>query len=118
MPTETSYSASNLAILLRNNIFRLHSLPKFNISGRDLVFTSNFALEVASCLSIDLRFSSAFHPQIDGPIKRINLIKKIDFHTIPGILDDNLEIILSFHHSGNLTTFCDRLASSAAKTMA
>lgn len=74
IPTTTTCSASNLAILLRDNIFRLHGLPESIVSDRDPVFTSNLAREVASCLSIDLRFSSAFHPQTDGQTERVNSI--------------------------------------------
>ncbi|KAI0992699.1 hypothetical protein K3495_g15486 [Podosphaera aphanis] len=74
IPTTTTCSAKELAILLRNHVFRLHGLPNSVVSDRDPVFTSNLAREMAACLSIDLRFSTAFHPQTDGQTERVNSI--------------------------------------------
>ncbi|KAI1001339.1 hypothetical protein K3495_g6861 [Podosphaera aphanis] len=74
IPTTTTCSEKELALLLRNHVFRLHVLLNSVVSDRDPVFTSNFAREMTACLSIDLRFSTAFQPQIDGQTERVNSI--------------------------------------------
>lgn len=66
------FTAFQVAQLFLNNIFKLHGLPTTIISDRDKVFTSHLWQELFSLLEVDLKMSSAYHPQIDGQTERVN----------------------------------------------
>ena len=55
-------------------IFKLHGLPKAIVSDRDVKFTSNFWKGLFADLCTKLNFSTAYHPQIDGKIERVNQV--------------------------------------------
>ena len=50
-------------------IFRLHDVPKVIIVDRDVKFTMNFWKTLFKGLGIQLNFSTAYHPQMDGQTK-------------------------------------------------
>jgi hypothetical protein len=54
------------------HIYRLHGLSKAIISNRDKIFASNIWKELFKLLKVDLQMSSAYHPQTDGQIERVN----------------------------------------------
>ena len=54
-----------------DNVFRLHGLPEVIISDLDPRFTGKFWRALFDLLGADLRFSTAFHPQIDGQSTRM-----------------------------------------------
>jgi len=64
--------AEGLTTLFVREIFPLHGLPLTIISGRGPQFASRFWKHLCSCLSIDPRLSTAFHPQTDGRMERMN----------------------------------------------
>lgn len=72
LPLSHPFTALQVATLYMNNIFRLHGLPEAMISDRDKVFTSHIWQELFRLLRIDLRMSSAYHPQTDGQTERVN----------------------------------------------
>ena len=55
-------------------VFRLHGMPKEIVSDRDTKFTSNFWKSLMASLETKLLFSTAYHPQTDGQIERVNQI--------------------------------------------
>jgi transposase InsO family protein len=52
----------------------LHGVPKKIISDRGTQFSSHFWQQLHEALGTHLKFSSAYHPQIDGHIERTNQI--------------------------------------------
>jgi transposase InsO family protein len=52
----------------------LHGIPKKIISDRGTQFTSHFWQQLHEALGTHLKFSSAYHPQIDGQTERTNQI--------------------------------------------
>jgi len=72
VPCSTAVDAEELATLFIREIFRLHGLPRTIISDRGPQFASRFWKHLCSCLSIDPRLSTAFHPQPDGQTERMN----------------------------------------------
>jgi len=65
-------SAEGLARLFRDNVWKLHSLPKSIISDRGPQFAAGLMRELNEMLRIKSKLSTAFHPQTDRQTKRIN----------------------------------------------
>lgn len=72
VPCRTSTTASDLATIFKENIFRLHGLPDDIISDRGPQFISRFWSALCKSLSITPKLSTAFHPQTDGQTERTN----------------------------------------------
>src|SRR5258705_3128195 len=72
MPTMTTVTAEGVARLLRDNIWKLHGLPEKVLSDRGLQFASHMMRELNRLLGIKTATSTAFHPQTDGQMERIN----------------------------------------------
>ncbi|XP_056402575.1 zinc finger protein 850-like [Hyla sarda] len=67
-------SAPQLAKLLFAHIFRLHGLPTHIVSDRGVQFISKFWRALCSRLQVKLDFSSAYHPQSNGQVERVNQV--------------------------------------------
>ena len=66
IPTTTRLTAPNLAQLIIDNVISQHGIPESIISDRGSKFVSKFWGYVTSKLGIDVRLSTAYHPQPDG----------------------------------------------------
>jgi hypothetical protein len=53
-------------------VYKLHGMPESIISYRDRVFTNSFWKELFALAQVQLRMSSAYHPQFDGQTERVN----------------------------------------------
>jgi transposase InsO family protein len=74
IPIKTTYSGPQLAELYVSRIVCLHGVLKKNVSNRGTQFTSWFWERLHEALDTHLRFSSAYHPQINGQTERVNQI--------------------------------------------
>ena len=72
VPTRQTYKAADMAEVIFDTIYKLHGLPERIISDRDSLFTSHFWRKLHALLNVELRLSSAFHPQTDGATERAN----------------------------------------------
>ena len=72
IPTTTTVTAPELAILFFREVVRHHGLPSSIISDRDPRFTSSFWSELWKRLGTLLAMSTAYHPQSDGQTERAN----------------------------------------------
>jgi hypothetical protein len=72
VPTKQNYKAADMAEVIFDTVYKLHGLPERIISDRDLLFTSRFWKKLHTLLNVELRLSSAFHPQTDGATERAN----------------------------------------------
>ena len=72
IPTIKSLDAPDLARLYVTLVFKLHGLPSSIISDRGTVFTSLFWKELTSQLGVQLKLSTAYHPQTDGQTEQVN----------------------------------------------
>lgn len=72
IPLSHPYTATTIAKVFFDNIFKLHGLPESIVSDRDVAFTSAFWTELFRLQGVKLCFSSAYHPQSDGQTEVVN----------------------------------------------
>ena len=72
--TITEVSAEGAADLLVQHVVRHHGLPTSIVSDRDVRFTSKFYRHLTARWGIQLRMSTAYHPQTDGQTEVMNRI--------------------------------------------
>jgi len=72
IPTTEKTSAEGLARLFRDNVWKLHGLPKSIVSDRGLQFIAGIIWELNRMLGIKSKLSTAFHPQTNGQTERVN----------------------------------------------
>jgi len=72
IPTTEKMSAEGLARLFRDNVWKLHGLPESIISDRGPQFAAGLMRELNEMLGIKSKLSTAFHPQTDGQMERVN----------------------------------------------
>jgi transposase InsO family protein len=72
IPVKTTYNCAVLAGLYMSRIVCLHDVLKKIVSDRGTQFTSHFWQQLHEALGTHLKFSSAYHPQIDGQTERTN----------------------------------------------
>lgn len=66
------FTAASVASLFMQNIYRLQGMPSAIVSDRDRVFTSKLWTELFKLSQVELRISTAYHPQSDGQMERVN----------------------------------------------
>ena len=65
-------SAEGLVRLFRDNVWKLHGLPKSVVLNRGPQFAAELTKKLNRMLGIETRLSTAFHPQTDGQTEWIN----------------------------------------------
>ena len=68
----TDCKADEAAHLFVKHIIKLWGVSKSIVSDQDPHFTGRFWMELFKMLGTDLKFSTSFHPQMDGQTERIN----------------------------------------------
>ncbi|CAL9238184.1 unnamed protein product, partial [Arabidopsis halleri] len=66
------YTALDVAQAFLDHIYKLHGMPQNIISDRDPTFLSEVWTELFRVNGVDLRFSTAYHPQTDGQTEATN----------------------------------------------
>jgi len=74
IPVKTTFTVSKLAELYIDNILKLHRAPRSIVSDRGPQFTAKFWQSLHKSIGTNLEYSSAYHPQTDGQIERVNQI--------------------------------------------
>jgi len=72
IPTTRRLTAPELARLYVLHVFSKHGVPSDVISDRGSEFVSSFWMSLSKVLDMDLRPSTAYHPQTDGQTERTN----------------------------------------------
>jgi len=65
-------TAVGLANLFLEHVYRYKGIPKFIVSDRDTLITSEFWQTLQARLGVTLNISTAHHPQTDGQTENIN----------------------------------------------
>ena len=71
-PINHPFRAAQVAQLFLDSVYTLHGLPKTIVSDRDKIFMSLFWKSLFEKLQVQLKFSSAYHPQTDGQTEIVN----------------------------------------------
>ena len=74
IPVQSTYKTVQIADIFMKEIFRLHGIAKTVISDRDVKFTSAFWKTLFTGLGTQIHFSTAYHPQTDGKMERVNQV--------------------------------------------
>src|SRR3954463_4133125 len=74
LPTKETISASQLADLYVSRIVSLHGIPLDISSDRGILFTSRFWDSFQEDMGTHLSFSTAYHPQLQGQVERVNQV--------------------------------------------
>ena len=61
--------AEELARLFKDNVWKLHGLPESVVLDRGPQFAAELTKELNKMLGIEMRLSTAFHPQTDGQME-------------------------------------------------
>jgi transposase InsO family protein len=72
IPLSHPYTAASVARAFFDGVVRLHGYPSSIVSDRDPVFTSRLWRDLVKLSGVQLRFSTAFHPQTDGQSEVVN----------------------------------------------
>jgi len=70
--TTEKTSVEGLARLFRDNVWKLHRLPKSIISDRGPQFVAGLIRELNQMLEIEGKMLTVFYPQTDDQIERVN----------------------------------------------
>ena len=70
--TTMSISSEGIANIYRDDIWKLHGISRKILSDRGLQFASKFMEEFTKALGTKRQLSTAYHPQTDGQMERIN----------------------------------------------
>jgi len=73
-PCATTITAQQVATLYASQVVANHGWPKSVVSDRDKLFTSSFWQNLHSLWEVDLKMSTAYHPQTDGQTERMNRV--------------------------------------------
>jgi len=70
--TTTNVSLEEIAKIYRDNIWKLHGIPRKILSNQGPQFASKFMEEFTKALGTKRQLLTAYHPQTDGQMERIN----------------------------------------------
>jgi len=70
--TITNISSKKIAKIYRDEIWKLHGVPRKILSNRELQFASKFMKEFTKVLGTKRQLLMAYHPQTDGQMERMN----------------------------------------------
>ena len=68
----TNISSEGIAKIYRDEIWKLHEVPRIILSNRGPQFVLKFMEEFIKVLGTKRKLSTAYHPQTDGQTERIN----------------------------------------------
>lgn len=109
VPSKSTNDASHIAHLFFEEIVRNHGLPKTFFLDRDVKFQGYFWHTFHKKLGTNITYSSAYHPQIDGQLEKVNRSLGNLFRCLTKKYNQSWDVILpqeefSFNDSLNIST--------------
>jgi hypothetical protein len=89
IPIAMTYRVGQYVELYISRIVHYYGIPKIIISDRGSIFVAHFWEQLHECLGTHLIRSSAYHPQVDGQMERVNQIIEDMLHAC--VLIDGLK---------------------------
>ena len=74
VPYNKTVTGEETARLFIDNVYKYHGLPDDIIFDRGTQFTSKFWQSLFKILQVEIKLSSAYHPQTDGQTERVNQV--------------------------------------------
>ena len=74
IPCHKTVTGEETAKLFVDNVYKIHGFPDDIISDRGTQFTSKFWQSLFKILGVEIKLSSAYHPQTDGQTERVNQV--------------------------------------------
>jgi hypothetical protein len=71
VPMRQDYTARDIAEVMYSNVYRLHGIPNVIVSDHDKLFTLDYHREIHKLMNTEMKFLSAYHPQMDGMTERM-----------------------------------------------
>jgi hypothetical protein len=84
IPLGHPYTAALVARAFFDDIVRLHGFPSSIVSDRDPVFTGHVWRDLFGLAGVELRMSTAFHPQTDGQSEVVNKVIAMHLRCVTG----------------------------------
>ena len=81
-PCRKNMTATGTAQLLWNTVARYHGVPRVTYSDRGAQFTAKIWQELWRLIGTKLGFSSAYHPQTQGLVERMNAVVSQTFRCL------------------------------------
>jgi hypothetical protein len=72
VPTGPNYSATILADIFQQDVFRLHGMPSWFVSDKDGKFNSTFWKVIFRTCNTKVNLSTYYHPQTGGQTEVVN----------------------------------------------
>jgi hypothetical protein len=74
IPTHTTINAEGTTLLFFKEVWKHPGTPRVVVSDREPQFVAAFTRELYKLLGIKLAMSTAYHPQTDGQMERVNQV--------------------------------------------
>jgi hypothetical protein len=74
IPIKLTHKETNIVDVYMKEIARLHGIPKTIVLDRNPKFTSKIWKGLFNGFRTNLNFSTAYHPESDGKIERVNQV--------------------------------------------
>jgi transposase InsO family protein len=74
IPMHTTLNAEGTALLFLKKVWKHHGMPRVVVSDRGPQFIAAFMRKLYKLLGIKLAMSTAYHPQTNGQMERVNQV--------------------------------------------
>jgi hypothetical protein len=95
VPYKKTITREETVRLFVDNVYQYHGLPNDIAAERGPLFVSKFWRSLFKILKVDIKLSSAFHPQTDGQTECVNQVLKQKFEVYHQLPARWLDILLA-----------------------